>query len=98
MEKPTSPAIAGVPASTSKATAAPSDENSFADILSEFEQRHRGASPGQAIEGRVVSISADAIFVDIGRKMDGVLPADRYRDASGALSIRVGDKLLVSIT
>ncbi len=98
MENPTSPALPGVPASTLNETAAPSDENSFADILSAFEQRHHGSAPGQAIEGRVVSISPDAIFVDIGRKMDGVLPADPYRDASGKLSLQVGDKLLVSIT
>ncbi len=50
------------------------------------------------MEGRVVSISSDSIFVDIGRKMDGVLPVDKFRDASGAVSLRVGDKLLVSIT
>jgi len=99
MENPTSPAPPGVPASAPNDTAAPSDENSFADILSEFEQqRRRGPSPGEAIEGRVVSISPDAIFVDIGRKMDGVLPADKFRDASGKLSVKVGDKLLVSIT
>jgi len=64
----------------------------------EFERGHHGAPRGQAIEGRVVSITPDAIFVDIGRKMDGVLPADQYRDASGKLSLSIGDKLLVSIT
>jgi small subunit ribosomal protein S1 len=98
MENPTSPAIPGVPASNLNDTAAPASENSFADILSEFEQQHHGPAPGQAIEGRVVSISSDSIFVDIGRKMDGVVPADQFRDAQGAVSLRVGDKLLVSIT
>ena len=98
MDNPTSPALPGVPASTLNETAAPSDQNSFADILLEFERGHHGAPRGQAIEGRVVSITPDAIFVDIGRKMDGVLPADQYRDASGKLSLSIGDKLLVSIT
>ena len=98
MDNPTSPALPGVPASTLNETAAPSDQNSFADILSEFERGHHGAPRGQAVEGRVVSITPDAIFVDIGRKMDGVLPADQYRDASGKLSLSLGDKLLVSIT
>ena len=57
-----------------------------------------GAARGEARDGTVVSISADSVFVDIGRKMDGVLPVDQFRDAAGKLSVRVGDKLLVSIT
>jgi small subunit ribosomal protein S1 len=74
------------------------DENSFADILSEFEQQHHGPARGQAIHGTVVSITSDAIFVDIGRKIDGVLPLDLFRDAKGELTLRPGDKLLVNIT
>jgi len=98
MDNPTSPALPGVPPSARNDTAAPSDDNSFADILSEFEQHHHGARRGEAMDGTVVSISADSVFVDLGRKMDGVLPVDQFRDATGALSVRVGDKLLVSIT
>src|SRR5260370_9169400 len=71
---------------------------SFAEILSEFEQQHHGPARGQAIQGTVVSITSDAIFVDIGRKIDGVLPLDLFRDAKGELTVRPGDKLLVNIT
>jgi small subunit ribosomal protein S1 len=74
------------------------DENSFADILSEFEQQHHGPARGQALQGTVVSITSDSIFVDIGRKIDGVLPLDHFRDAKGEPTLRKGDKLLVSIT
>jgi small subunit ribosomal protein S1 len=91
MENLTSPAS---PASTPDA----SEENSFADILSEFEQQHHGPARGQATPGTVVSITADSVFVDIGRKIDGILPTQIFRDQSGALSIHVGDKLLVTIT
>jgi len=75
-----------------------SDENSFAEILSEFEQQHHGPARGQALQGTVVSITSDSIFVDIGRKIDGVLPLDLFRDAKGELTVRPGDKLLVNIT
>lgn len=70
----------------------PSIDNSFADILSEFEQAHRGARTNERLEGTVVSISPESIFVDIGRKVDGVLPVGLLPD------IKVGDKMLVSIT
>ncbi|HEX5227433.1 MAG TPA: S1 RNA-binding domain-containing protein, partial [Bryobacteraceae bacterium] len=36
--------------------------------------------------------------MDIGRKVDGVLPVEQFRDAKGELTVRVGDKMVVSIT
>jgi len=77
---------------------ASSEQNSFGDILSEFEQQHHGPAAGQAIPGTVVSITADSVFVDIGRKLDGVLPVDVFRGPKGELTVKVGDPLLVSIT
>src|ERR1700689_3405437 len=64
-------------------------DTSFGDILSEFEQSHH--TRGETVDGTVVSITPEAIFVDIGRKMDGVLPPD----PSGRL--KKGDKLGVSM-
>jgi small subunit ribosomal protein S1 len=98
MKNPTSPAIPGAPALELDEQAAPNEQNSFADILSEFEQQHHGHAPGQALEGTVVSITPESVFVDLGRKMDGVLTTGLFRDPYGVLSIKIGDKLLVSIT
>src|SRR5262249_49946310 len=66
-----------------------STDNSFGDILSEFEQSHQAR--GETLEGTVVSVTPDGVFVDIGRKMDGVLPPDTTGQR------KPGDKLLVSI-
>jgi small subunit ribosomal protein S1 len=91
MENPTSPAIP-------ESLATSVEDNSFGDILSEFEQTHHGRRNKEALEGTVVSISPESVFVDIGRKVDGVLPVEKFRDESGALTVRVGDRMLVSIT
>src|SRR5579872_5547904 len=64
-------------------------DSSFGDILSQFEQAHH--SSGETVEGAVVSVTPDAVFVDLGRKMDGVITPD------GAHQYKVGDKVLVSI-
>jgi small subunit ribosomal protein S1 len=64
-------------------------DSSFADMLSEFEQAHR--TRGETLEGTVVSVTPEAVFVDIGRKTDGVLPADPK------VKLQVGQKLRVSI-
>jgi small subunit ribosomal protein S1 len=74
------------------------DENSFANILSEFEQQHHTRTDNQAIDGKVVSLTPENVVVDIGRKMDGVLPIEQFRDASGNLTVKVGDALKVSVT
>jgi small subunit ribosomal protein S1 len=97
MKNSTSPATPGAPALELEEQPAPND-NSFAEILSEFEQQHHGHPSGQALEGTVVSVTPESVFVDLGRKMDGVLPTEFFREPSGGLSIKIGDKLLVSIT
>lgn len=74
------------------------DENSFANILSEFEQQHHGNGQTQTVQGTVVSIGPESVFVDIGRKMDGILPLEPFKTPAGDLSVKVGDSLLVSVT
>jgi small subunit ribosomal protein S1 len=73
---------------------APAPENSlgdtsFGDILSEFEQSHH--ADGGSVEGTVVSVTPDGAFVDLGRKMDGVLPP------VPGIELKPGMKVLVSI-
>jgi small subunit ribosomal protein S1 len=68
---------------------ASTSDSSFGDILTEFEQTHR--SRGETVDGTVVSVTPEGIFVDIGRKNDGVLPPD----PTGR--IKKGDKCIVSI-
>ncbi len=62
---------------------------SFGDILSQFEQAHHAR--GETVEGTIVSVTPDGAFVDIGRKMDGVLPPDPK------VELKPGMKVLVSI-
>ena len=48
-------------------------DTSFGDILNEFEQSHQTSGETQ-LEGTVLSVSPDGVFVDIGRKNEGILP------------------------
>jgi small subunit ribosomal protein S1 len=98
MSNPIFPAIPEASAAPVDSLESPPVDNSFADILSEFEQTKRSGRGSEALEGTVVSISPESIFVDIGRKVDGVLPVELFRDAAGAPTIHIGDKLRVSIT
>lgn len=73
-----------------------SAETSFGDILSEFEAA-QSPGPSGPIPATVVSVSADAIFLDLGRKSDGVLPLEEYRRIAGADPVKSGDILHVNI-
>src|SRR5580704_16944863 len=68
---------------------APVSDTSFGDILSEFEHTHH--ADGGTVEGTVVSVNSEGAFVDLGRKMDGVLPL------IPGIELKPGMKVLVSI-
>lgn len=78
---------------------ASSEDSNFGDILTQFEQEHTEQSDasGQAIEGTVVAVREDQIFVDIGRKTEGVVPIAAVRDDTGTVLVKTGDKMLVNI-
>ena len=78
------------------------EESSFADILSEFEHSHhatpdREATSAVGLMGTVVAVNSESVFVDIGRKQEGILPLDKLRE-SGVDGVKAGDSLTVSVT
>jgi small subunit ribosomal protein S1 len=65
---------------------------SFGNILSQFEQSHTVQRAEGARDGTVVSVSADSVFIDIGFKSEGVLPLSELHG-----EVKAGDKLQVTI-
>jgi small subunit ribosomal protein S1 len=76
----------------------PEPAESFADLLSEFEKSHtHAASTGEKqLQGTVVSVTPDQVFLDIGYKIEGVL--SRSTLGRNAESVKPGDTFPVSIT
>ena len=58
----------------------PTEDTSFAEALSSFEQQRATRKEGETITGTVVSVGPEAILVDIGRKIEGSLPISRWRE------------------
>ena len=50
---------------------------------------------GRGLEGTVVAVTADSVFLDIGYKTEGILPLAEFADAGE--TVKPGDKLPVSI-
>jgi small subunit ribosomal protein S1 len=70
---------------------------SFEDILAQFEQAHTHKAPegNKQLEGTVVAVSAESVFLDIGYKTEGILPLVLFQGAGE--TVKVGDKLSVSV-
>src|ERR1041384_4778113 len=84
------------PTARPDSTATNEPNESFGDLLTRFEQSHsHKTEENSALEGTVVAISSDAVFVDIGYKIEGILPLAEFQ-ASGD-TVQRGDKLTVSI-
>jgi small subunit ribosomal protein S1 len=71
---------------------------SFADLLLAFERSHSHKAPAgqKQLQGTVVSLSADQVFLDIGYKTEGVLPRSAFEN--NAESVKPGDSVPVSVT
>jgi small subunit ribosomal protein S1 len=75
-------------------------DTGFGDILREFETQKKpeGEEPGRGlIKGHVLRITPDGVVVDIGRKMEGMLPLDLVQGRDGQVIVQLGQKLEVSV-
>lgn len=73
---------------------------SFGDLLAQYEKSHarkkKEEGGSQQLEGTVISVSVDTVYVDIGRKSEGILPLAVF-EAAGQ-TVKPGDKFPVSVT
>ena len=53
---------------------------------------------GQKVSGKVLSITGDQVFVDLGTKSEGMIEAAQLRDAEGQLTVKVGDSIDATVT
>ncbi|MBN8730218.1 MAG: S1 RNA-binding domain-containing protein [Acidobacteria bacterium] len=75
-------------------------EESFGDILSQFESEHRHTTEavGESVNGTVVSIGEDAVLIDVGRKSEGALALATVTAPDGTVMVKPGDQVSVTIT
>jgi small subunit ribosomal protein S1 len=80
----------------SQSEAEPEPTESFAEMLSAFDREHTHRAESRQLLGTVISLSADQVILDIGYKMEGVLPRSAFEN--NAESVHPGDAFPVSIT
>jgi small subunit ribosomal protein S1 len=84
-----------------RATASGSQPNnetneSFGDILSQYEQAHsHRPEEGKGLEGTVIAVSGESVFLDIGFKTEGIIPLAEFQKTGD--EVKPGDKMPVSV-
>jgi small subunit ribosomal protein S1 len=70
---------------------------SFGDILSQYEQSHshRTEEGKRGLEGTVIAVTGESVYVDIGFKTEGIMALADFESAGE--TVKAGDKIPVSI-
>jgi small subunit ribosomal protein S1 len=70
---------------------------SFGDILSQYERSHshRIEEGKRGLEGTVIAVTGESVYLDIGFKTEGIIPLADFQSAGE--TVQAGDKLPVSI-
>ncbi|MBI5905352.1 MAG: S1 RNA-binding domain-containing protein [Deltaproteobacteria bacterium] len=69
------------------------EEESFADLLDRNFVAPARYEPGQKVVARVIKVTSEWIFLDLGRKGEGILAAKELADEEGKPQVKEGDPL-----
>lgn len=68
------------------------EETSFEELLkASSEAPGRKLFPGDTVSGKVLKVSKDTVFVDLGGKSEGIADIQEFLDKGGNLTIKQGD-------
>jgi len=73
-----------------------SDSEDFATLFAQHEAR-RALERGQVVSGRVIQITAEHVFVDVGGKGEAWIDRAELADADGQLRVKVGDEVEATV-
>ena len=65
------------------------------DFAAMLEKSNMGArlSPGQKVKAKVVSVSEDLVYIDLGGKSEGAVDLAEFMDEDGTNNVREGDEI-----
>ncbi len=81
---------ADAPTTQEKETAG---QESFAEMLEKSSTRKARLRPGEKVKARVVGISGDVVYIDLGGKSEGIIDISEFKDENGGIAIKEGDQV-----
>jgi small subunit ribosomal protein S1 len=71
-------------------------QESFAELLEKSSTRKTRLFPGQRVKAKVVGVTSELIYIDLGGKSEGVIDINEFRDENGAVTVKDGDVIEAS--
>lgn len=69
-------------------------EESFEDLFKAQENtKIEKINPGQKVSAKIVGVSPETLFLDVGGKSEGIVNSSEFADKEGNLSVQVGDSI-----
>lgn len=71
------------------------EEESFAELLAQQTEEPAGEKlqAGQKVKGRIIAVSGDSVFIDLGLKQDGVMDRSEIQNSEGSDTVAEGDEI-----
>ncbi|MDP2658393.1 MAG: S1 RNA-binding domain-containing protein, partial [Candidatus Deferrimicrobium sp.] len=69
------------------------EEESFGEMFDRSFVAPTRYEPGRKVSARVVKVTPEWVFLDLGRKGEGVLAAKELMDEAGIVAVKEGDPL-----
>jgi len=70
-------------------------EENFADLFKEKSVTRDTLKPGDKIEAVIAGISGENIFLDVGKKSEGIISSAEFVDEEGEPAVKTGDRVTV---
>ena len=70
-------------------------EENFADLFKEKSVTRDTLKPGDKIEAVIAGISGENIFLDVGKKSEGIISSAEFVDEKGEPTVKTGDRVTV---
>ena len=81
-----------IPINNNDSSSAEPREESFAELFEKSSKQIVRFAPGQKITARVVSISGELAFIDLGGKSEGAINLVEFKDKEGIVQAKIGDE------
>jgi small subunit ribosomal protein S1 len=72
------------------------DNADYQAFLDEYSSQFK-STRGESLQGHVLSVSDKEVIVDIGRKLEGIVPASQFPQVDGKPAVRQGETIEVAI-
>ena len=74
---------------------ASADSEDYQAFLDDYSNQFTPTEGGEALHARVLSVSEKEVVVDIGRKIEGLVPASQFSLVEGKPAVKPGDVIEV---